>query len=160
MADMKIDDQAPVAVWTNLEIAVGIICACLPACRSLIGYMFPNLKMSLRASTGRETPAYPDRQGVNMKHSRKRTDASTRSFIELNDRTSSSERKSRRTSLNSHGSEVPITEKLTPCTKKGYGVHTEVNGKDVDQRGGYKHKSNAILMTRTVDQRLSDHGEV
>ncbi|PVH81667.1 hypothetical protein DL98DRAFT_416320, partial [Cadophora sp. DSE1049] len=40
-------DQAPVAFWTNLEVGVGIICACLPACRSLIGFYFPRLQMSL-----------------------------------------------------------------------------------------------------------------
>ncbi|KAH8667988.1 hypothetical protein BGZ60DRAFT_41417 [Tricladium varicosporioides] len=50
-------DQAPVAVWTDLEIAVGIICGCLPACRSLIGWIFPSLKMTLGNSSGRETPA-------------------------------------------------------------------------------------------------------
>lgn len=40
------DDQAPVALWSYLEQAVGIICGCLPAFRSLIGHMFPKLKLS------------------------------------------------------------------------------------------------------------------
>jgi len=120
--------------------------------------------MSLRASTGKETPAYPDRKGSNLKMSRKRTDASMRSFIELNDRTSSSEdrsggkTRSGRPSLNSHGSDVPITDGMN----KEYGVQTVINVRDVDERSerNYTHKSDAIMMTRTVDQRLSDRGDI
>jgi hypothetical protein len=41
------DDQAPVALWSYLEQGVGIICGCLPAFRSLLGFMFPKLRQSL-----------------------------------------------------------------------------------------------------------------
>ena len=119
--------------------------------------------MSLGPSSGRETPGYPDRSTGNTKiSSRKRTDASTGSFIELDDRTSSNDGKSRRTSLGSHGSEVPITERLVPGKGKGYGydVHTMVNAKDVGgKRAENGDKSNAIWMTQTVDvQRHPDSG--
>jgi hypothetical protein len=41
------DDQAPVALWSYLEQAVGIICGCLPAFRSLLSFMFPKLRVYL-----------------------------------------------------------------------------------------------------------------
>ncbi|KAK0099771.1 hypothetical protein ONS96_008267 [Cadophora gregata f. sp. sojae] len=82
-------DQAPVAFWTNLEVSVGIICACLPACRSLIGYYFPRLQMSLNntSSNGRKTPGYTNptsSKTTNEFFSKKR--AARDSFLELDDR--------------------------------------------------------------------------
>jgi hypothetical protein len=38
-----LDDQAPVALWSYLEQAIGIICGCLPTFRALLGRMFPKL---------------------------------------------------------------------------------------------------------------------
>lgn len=89
-------------------------------------------------------------------------DSSTRSFIELDEHTSSNEEnKSRRTSVGTHGSQVPITEKLNPGYAKGYGVQTTVDVREMDDQtrpeNGYR--SSGILMTHTVDvQRHSDHG--
>lgn len=82
-------DQAPVAFWTNLEVSVGIICACLPACRSLIGFYFPRLQMSLNntSSNGRKTPGYTNptsSKNTNEFFSKKR--AARDSFLELDDR--------------------------------------------------------------------------
>jgi len=37
---VALDDQAPVALWSYLEMAVGIICGCLPSFRSLLGFIF------------------------------------------------------------------------------------------------------------------------
>jgi hypothetical protein len=45
------DDQAPVALWSYLEQGVGIICGCLPAFRSLLEHLFPNLRVYLGGST-------------------------------------------------------------------------------------------------------------
>lgn len=51
-------DQAPVALWSYLEQAVGIICGCLPAFRSLVVTMLPKLKKYLGSTNGnRSKPA-------------------------------------------------------------------------------------------------------
>jgi hypothetical protein len=47
-------DEALVTLWTGLEQIVGIICACLPAWRSLIGWIFPKLKLTINMSALRK----------------------------------------------------------------------------------------------------------
>ncbi|KAH6715560.1 hypothetical protein BKA61DRAFT_575001 [Leptodontidium sp. MPI-SDFR-AT-0119] len=81
-------DQAPVAFWTYLEISIGIICACLPACRSLIGFYFPHLQMSLNntSSNGHETPNYANTTSLNTKKYFSKKRATRESFLELDDR--------------------------------------------------------------------------
>ncbi|CAL3966642.1 hypothetical protein PZA11_003225 [Diplocarpon coronariae] len=44
-------DQAPVVAYSHIEAGVGIICACLPACRSLLEYFFPCLKLDCGDTT-------------------------------------------------------------------------------------------------------------
>lgn len=84
---MKPDDGASIVVYTHLEQAFGIICACLPACRSLLEFFFPALKFqpedspNLRsrylhgraASSGGKTPL------ATRKHS------NAQDFVELRD---------------------------------------------------------------------------
>ncbi|CZT46354.1 uncharacterized protein RSE6_06767 [Rhynchosporium secalis] len=84
-------DQAPVAFWTGLEVSVGIICACLPACRSLIGYYFPRLQMSLNntSGNGRKTPGYDSPSSGTKEYFNKKR-AARDSFLELDDHSKSS----------------------------------------------------------------------
>ena len=150
------DDQAPIAVWTNLEVGVGIICGCLPAFRSLIGYLFPSLKMSLGPSSG-DTPAYPAQSRSGNKLDRKRVDASTRTFIELNDRTESQEELERgtveRSSIVSQDSETPIHEKLVPNNgKRGYSYSTKVDVRVIGDPRAKTGRPDEIFMTKTVEQ--------
>jgi len=49
---VNLDDQAPVALWSYLEQAIGIICGCLPAFRSLLGFLFPRLRKGALGSSG------------------------------------------------------------------------------------------------------------
>ncbi|KAH7321794.1 hypothetical protein BKA65DRAFT_568626 [Rhexocercosporidium sp. MPI-PUGE-AT-0058] len=81
-------DQTPVAFWTNLETSVGIICACLPACRSPIGFYFPRLKMSLNntSSNGRKTPGHSHNNPSATKEYFHKKRAARDSFLELDDR--------------------------------------------------------------------------
>ncbi|KAH7327493.1 hypothetical protein BKA65DRAFT_566961 [Rhexocercosporidium sp. MPI-PUGE-AT-0058] len=139
-------DQAPVAVWTNIETSVGIICACLPACRSLIGFYFPRLKMSLNNSSGngRKTPCYSHNTPSTTKEYFNKKCAARDSFIELDDRSgtgSQEELKSKksRTAIsptksaeeedgdgdsilhiqtNSNG---PIEKRFVPADREGFG---------------------------------------
>jgi hypothetical protein len=76
-----IDDQAPIIVFSHLEEGVGLMCACLPACRSLVEHFIPSLKMSHMSSRNKTNGAlYP---GTGSKHG---LGTSARSFIELHDR--------------------------------------------------------------------------
>lgn len=154
---LALDDQAPIAVWTDLEIGVGVICGCLPAFRSLIGYLFPNLKMTLTGSGNNKTPgAYPS-QRSNKKFDKNRIDSSTRTFIELDDRNTSGEELERgqneRSSIKSCESQTPITEKLVPHPGKGYGNQATVGVREIDdERRENSSRTNIILMTKTVEQ--------
>jgi hypothetical protein len=76
------DGQALIIVFSHLEQGVGLICACLPACRSLLEHLIPSLKISSTSSKTNGT-AYDNPHG-NSKHQ------SRLSFIELDDRAGSS----------------------------------------------------------------------
>ena len=131
-----LDDRAPIIVWTNLETGVGVICGCLPAFRSLVGYIFPSLKMILGPSSGNDTPAYPTQSRSNNKMDRKRLDSSTRVFIELDDQMQSQDELVRgaveNRSIVSQNSETPIHEKLVPYnSENGYGCSAKVDVRDL-----------------------------
>ena len=48
-------DQADVILWSNIEINIGIICACLPALRVILVRMFPKI---LGSTNGTSQPYY------------------------------------------------------------------------------------------------------
>jgi hypothetical protein len=152
-----VDDQAPIAVWTHLELGVGIMCACLPACRSLIGYHFPSLKMTLGPTSAGETPGYSSSQSrSNKRLEKKGVDASTGTFIELHDHVECPEELERGktvdgASIISQGSEVPIAEKLVPHNWQWYGHRTTVGVKESGE-GRAEGDRMAIVMTRTIEQ--------
>ncbi|RDW89702.1 hypothetical protein BP6252_01734 [Coleophoma cylindrospora] len=107
-------DQAPIAVWTDLEMAVGIMCGCLPACRSLVGWVFPALKMSLQGSSAKKS-AYGLGYSKQSKNT-SRMDPLDQNFIELNEN-SDSER-GRRDSIKSQSSTIPFRNSLVPSGKE------------------------------------------
>ena len=113
--------------------------------------------MSLRP-TSNDTPAYPTQsRRTNSKLDRKRLDSSTRTFIELDDRTESQDDLERgvaeRGSVKSQTSETPIYEKLTPLNgKKGYGCSATVAVIDVDGPRIGAEEYDGIMMTRTINQ--------
>jgi hypothetical protein len=136
-----------------MEIGVGVICGCLPAFRSFVGYIFPSLKMTL-APTGKGggAPAYPNRSKSNIKSGRA-LDASTGTFIELQDNHGSEDelhqKENEGASIFTQGSEIPITETLVPMAGKGYGNQTMVN---VGELEAQSKDPNTIFMTKTVVQ--------
>ena len=132
-----LDDQAPIIAWTNLETSVGAICGCLPAFRSLIGYIFPRLKMSLKlgpSSSDDDTPAYLNQSRSNNKIGRKYLDSSTQIFVELYEQTESQDELERgAVSIVSQNSETPIHEKLVPYNREnGYRGSAKVNVKNIE----------------------------
>lgn len=48
--DLTYDNVSP-ATWSAIELNVGIMCACVPALRPVIGVMFPRLLASTAAKT-------------------------------------------------------------------------------------------------------------
>lgn len=149
---MTSDDQAPVAVWSVLETSVGIICGCLPACRTLIGYLIPSLKT--QAASGATGPSrYQNFPSSKNKRSRQTVD-DLDDFVELNDRTSSNDELTVK-----HASRIEIAEKLV-FTEKGCGVRTTIDQdprlqsqvRRDEQRGHISKGSNGIMMTKTVEQ--------
>lgn len=139
-----LDDQAPIAVWTDLEISVGIICACLPACRSLVGYLFPNLKMTL-GSSGPSLPSAYQPKNTYGNGSKSRPVANTKSFIELDDRSQDTleegrGRRGTREMLNGHGND---------SLEYGHSATIEVGDGTRQARG---KRGNTIVMTTTLDQ--------
>ncbi|TVY84858.1 hypothetical protein LSUE1_G001302 [Lachnellula suecica] len=152
-------DQSPITLWTALEISIGITCACLPACRSLLGHFFPNLRMMSDSSGGGLTPAYPRQSMGQSRVSRNRTESLTRTFIELDGGTTTSNTNDdmeldRRTV----GSKCPLAEKLTPCKGNGYSFQTVNESKDAAE--DEELECGGMMMTRTPDQRRSSHDEV
>ncbi|RDW84256.1 hypothetical protein BP6252_01846 [Coleophoma cylindrospora] len=119
-------DQAPIAVWTDLEQSVGIICGCLPACRSLVGYLFPSLQMSLRGTE--KSSSY------GLGYSKRSTTTSRpdhldrdRNFIEIEDRLSRENSDRRRAeSVKSQESQIPLSNILVPAEGKHMGHRTYV----------------------------------
>jgi len=53
-------DQADVINWSNIEINVGIICACMPALRVILVHMFPKI---LGSTKGTSQPEYYNKYG-------------------------------------------------------------------------------------------------
>ncbi|KUJ13141.1 uncharacterized protein LY89DRAFT_591259, partial [Mollisia scopiformis] len=148
------DDQAPIAVWTDLEISVGIICACLPACRSLVGYVFPNLKMSLGSSgPSHTTSAYPAKSANHARYGSKgRPLTNTRSFIELDDRTESQDTLEEGRKKGVRVCETPVQDKLNPDRRDAFG-HRALVEVEAGGMGERRMKTgNTIVMTTTVDQ--------
>ncbi|KAH6724285.1 hypothetical protein BKA61DRAFT_664988 [Leptodontidium sp. MPI-SDFR-AT-0119] len=80
-------DQAPVIVYSHLEQSVGIICACLPACRSLLEYFFPSLKINF-GDTNTTGARAPTNRTLSAKVSRSRVEknSSTMNLVELDER--------------------------------------------------------------------------
>lgn len=71
---LMLGEQSSINNWTIVEEAVGIMCACLPAIRSLISHLFPGLKMSLyggdrtkSATNGSQAPYARSRTYPNAK---------------------------------------------------------------------------------------------
>jgi hypothetical protein len=84
---------------------------------------------------------------------RKRLDSSTRTFIELDDRTESQEGAAERGSIASQTSQTPIHEKSVPCNAMmGYGCEAKFDVKDVEDLRIREGRSEGIMMTKTVDQ--------
>ncbi|KAL2075495.1 hypothetical protein VTL71DRAFT_438 [Oculimacula yallundae] len=79
-------DQAPVILYSHLEQSVGIICACLPACRSLLEHFFPSMKMNFGESDN-PTPGTQAKRSQSAKPSRSQLEKteSTRSLVELSE---------------------------------------------------------------------------
>jgi hypothetical protein len=106
-----------------MEIGVGVICGCLPAFRSLVGYIFPSLKMTL-------VPTGSGRPKSHIKSGRVRTPRRP-TFIELQDNHGSEEelhqKENEGASILTQGSEIPITERLVPMAGKRYGNQTTVH---------------------------------
>lgn len=150
---LESDDQAPIAVWTNLEIGVGIICGCLPACRSLLGYLFPSLKMSLRGNTY----VYPPQSSSQHRLERKRIDASTQSFIELEEQTESHDELERGTSkgesTETRVDEVLPMDNLGRWSATGYGSHVKGGVRESNESlDEAPSRGDVIVMTKTVKQ--------
>ncbi|KAI9746303.1 MAG: hypothetical protein M1818_000014 [Claussenomyces sp. TS43310] len=136
-------DQAPVAIWTNLEQSVGIMCACLPACRSLVGFFFPRLKMSFIKSSTPDTYGYSNSR---------RTHNGPKSLLELGGRMHSQDDtvEEGRTSTGVH-SEVD----LVPYKGKDIGtrtfVHTRNPGDSDESLGEGQHHTRSMGITVTRD---------
>lgn len=84
-------NQAPIVIYSHLEQAFGIICACLPPCRSLLEYFFPALKLNLSdadeyASSSRYMNGNSSVAGRKSVLGRSRRNTSSRSLVELTDR--------------------------------------------------------------------------
>jgi hypothetical protein len=143
---------------------IGIICACLPACRSLISWMFPKLKITLNGESSR-TPQYNNQSFSQQSRSRKRADGSTDNFIELRPSPSSDEDmefgRAHGIDMNQGLSQFSET---TDMPGKGYTCQTiknvnspeEEEGELVERTRGHRaNRSNSIMMMtmeRTVKQ--------
>ncbi|KUJ21600.1 uncharacterized protein LY89DRAFT_378431 [Mollisia scopiformis] len=87
-------DQAPIIVFSHLELSFGIICACLPACRTLLEYFLPALKIKLDGSEEHGDDRYEDGSGTvtgggksGLGRSRRNTsNTSSKSLVELRER--------------------------------------------------------------------------
>ncbi|CAG8961646.1 hypothetical protein HYFRA_00006183 [Hymenoscyphus fraxineus] len=87
-------DQQPVGFWSETELGVGIICACLPPCRALVMNLFPRLTSILGSRNTRQPSGTPatvsGREGHKWKGGRKAITVTTTttvmgSFIPLED---------------------------------------------------------------------------
>lgn len=131
------------------------MCACLPSCRSLVGYYFPNLKISLVDSTrhtsaAKETKAKPRsstfKNPTSLYHTHKNGQSAS-SGIELD----SQRGRDREGSVNS---ESPINGNksrdgdMFPSTGKGFGTSSRV---DVEaERKEWEHEG--VIVTTSVEQ--------
>lgn len=138
-------------------MGVGVICGCLPAFRSLIGYIFANFKMILAAGNTGNTPAYANRSRSIAKGDHKRIGSFNRMFMELDDLQGSEDELHNKNvdtgSIVSHSSEAPITDRPVLTTGKGFGNRVRVNAGDVEsQQQRINDSRNMIVMTKTVEQ--------
>lgn len=62
MTDIISEDFVPVGVWSTVEVSVGIMCACMPAIRSLFAVLAPKIFGSTNKGT------YPTHGGSKMSH--------------------------------------------------------------------------------------------
>lgn len=136
-------------------MAVGIICACLPAFRSLIGYTFPSLKMTL-GHTNSNAPGYHQSRSLNKSDGKNHSTSHT--FTELNDLQESEvdlhhtgpddER-----SIATRSEEAPFVSRLVPTLGKGYGNRVRVATGDLEEQRSYTtDQGRNIMMTTTVEQ--------
>ncbi|KAG4435955.1 hypothetical protein IFR05_008575 [Cadophora sp. M221] len=147
-------DQAPVAFWTNLETSVGIICACLPACRSLIGFYFPRLKMSLNntSSNGHKTPTFTNTASLNTKEYFSKKRATRDSFLELDDRSrtgSEEELQGKNNKSKSKPTTIDRKKSLTTKTSDRSHSHSHDHG-DGDSILHIQSNSNTPIQERFV----------
>lgn len=136
-------------VFSHLEQGVAIICACLPACRSLLEYLFPKMKMNLEGSTGK-IPA-PSTSNIR----RKRNELSARSFFELRDRMDNAADLERGniTTNTSRSSAMHMDEKLVP--DDGFALEAKAHvGHEVEsmRNSSDSGKSQIIVITETLQQ--------
>jgi hypothetical protein len=129
-------------------MTVGIICSCLPAFRSLIGYTFPGLKMTL-GQTNSKNPAY------RFSRSNNKTDpknlSTSHTFTELNDAHESDDHDQR--SIATRSEDTPFVSRLVPTLGKGYGNRVRVAGGDLEEQRTYTADPRGqIIMTTTVEQ--------
>jgi len=74
-------DYVPATFWSIIEVDVGVICACLPAIRALLGRLWP----TAFGSTHQEQTVQPSRRTDSNVHYRdsRRLEGSHHNFIEL-----------------------------------------------------------------------------
>ncbi|RDW60307.1 hypothetical protein BP5796_11913 [Coleophoma crateriformis] len=128
-------DQAPIAVWTDLEQSIGIICGCLPACRSLVGYLFPGLQMSLQGTSDKSSSyglGYSKRSTTTSRPDHLDRD---RNFIEIEDQLSRENSDRRRAeSVKSQESQIPLSNILVPAEGKNMGHRTYVGAVEAPRK--------------------------
>ncbi|KAJ5050700.1 uncharacterized protein L3040_002575 [Drepanopeziza brunnea f. sp. 'multigermtubi'] len=137
-------DSAPLVVYSHLEQSIGIICACLPACRSLLEYYFPSLKMHFGESEGTrvrthcmEAHTYHHQTPPKGYHEKSDRSSSSRcSFVEMKDRCGASSQSS---------SSCPSAGKVMVSVEAGGAAPNE------DIRKVLARGSDGIYMTRSVE---------
>ena len=81
------EDYVDLAIWSNIEVPVGVICACMPSLRSLFRHMFPRLpstKISFFKDTaGSSAPKLSKTSIVQKSLSSKPHHEDERSFVQL-----------------------------------------------------------------------------
>ncbi|KAK0128493.1 hypothetical protein ONS95_000465 [Cadophora gregata] len=141
-------DQAPVVVYSHLEMSVGIICACLPACRSLLEYFFPSLKMTFGETNVTGTLAVTNRTPFSLPRSRVEKNSSTRSLVELSERQGGNENGSERLSTRTLSFHDDFGVKSHDS--EDLGIHTTVDtGPNVGLAVGTD--SHRVYMTKSVE---------
>lgn len=150
------DDQAPVALWSYLEQAVGIICSCLPSFASLLVFLFPKLRRNL-GSTGDGGPRSGSYGSANKSfHSRSDTHQSNfnRAEVELGWRGTSQEQIVDRGSRSSDESDH---FRLVPVHKSGDRIGTRSTVTAVD---GDKPRERSLFSNCPKAEKHNSRGEI